>query len=73
MSSVVLGIDLGTTNSCAAVMGEELVVIPLARDSYTLPSVVAYNATGEILVGLMAQRQAAANPTSKPTPATSRA
>ena len=59
----VLGIDLGTTNSCMAVMeGGEPVVIPNAEGSRTTPSVVAFTKTGERLVGQVAKRQAVTNP-----------
>ncbi len=59
----VIGIDLGTTNSCVAVMeGGEPVVIPNAEGSRTTPSVVAITKTGERLVGEVAKRQAITNP-----------
>ena len=59
----VLGIDLGTTNSCMAVMeGGEPVVIPNAEGARTTPSVVAMTKTGERLVGQVAKRQAVTNP-----------
>ena len=59
----VLGIDLGTTNSCMAVMeGGESVVIPNAEGARTTPSVVAITKTGERLVGQVAKRQAITNP-----------
>jgi len=59
----VIGIDLGTTNSCVAVMeGGEPVVIPNAEGSRTTPSVVAFTKTGERLVGQVAKRQAITNP-----------
>ncbi|MBO0687531.1 MAG: Hsp70 family protein, partial [Candidatus Dormibacteraeota bacterium] len=58
-----VGIDLGTTNSVIAVMeGGEPVVIPNAEGSRTTPSVVAFNKSGERLVGNLARRQAAVNP-----------
>ncbi|KPL04281.1 MAG: molecular chaperone DnaK [candidate division Zixibacteria bacterium SM23_73_2] len=58
----VIGIDLGTTNSCVAVMeGGEAKVIPNAEGSRTTPSVVAFTKTGERLVGLVAKRQAITN------------
>ena len=61
--SKVLGIDLGTTNSCMAVMeGGEAVVIPNAEGGRTTPSVVAFTKNGERLVGSAAKRQAALNP-----------
>ena len=59
----VIGIDLGTTNSCVAVMeGGEPVVIPNAEGNRTTPSVVAFSKTGERLVGQVAKRQAITNP-----------
>ncbi|MCX7698106.1 MAG: Hsp70 family protein, partial [Candidatus Goldbacteria bacterium] len=59
----VIGIDLGTTNSCVAVMeGKEAKVIVNAEGNRTTPSVVAFTKTGERLVGLAAKRQAIANP-----------
>ncbi|MGI6088062.1 MAG: molecular chaperone DnaK [Kiritimatiellia bacterium] len=61
--SKVLGIDLGTTNSCMAVMeGGEPVVIPNAEGSRTTPSIVAFTKSGERLVGQAAKRQAVTNP-----------
>ncbi len=61
----IIGIDLGTTNSCVAVMeGGEAVVIPNAEGSRTTPSVVAFTKEGERLVGEIAKRQAVANPES---------
>lgn len=58
-----IGIDLGTTNSCVAVMeGGEPVVIPNAEGSRTTPSVVAFSKEGERLVGEIAKRQAITNP-----------
>ncbi|MCF7838096.1 MAG: molecular chaperone DnaK [Candidatus Marinimicrobia bacterium] len=61
--SKVLGIDLGTTNSCMAVMeGGESVVIPNAEGGRTTPSVVAFTKGGERLVGSAAKRQAVTNP-----------
>ncbi len=60
----VIGIDLGTTNSCVAVMeGGEPVVIPNAEGQRTTPSVVAFTKSGERLVGQVAKRQAITNPT----------
>ena len=59
----VIGIDLGTTNSCVAVMeGGESVVIPNAEGNRTTPSVVAFSKTGERMVGQVAKRQAITNP-----------
>ncbi len=59
----VIGIDLGTTNSCVAVMeGGEAVVIPNAEGNRTTPSVVGFSKTGERLVGQVAKRQAVSNP-----------
>ena len=61
--SKIIGIDLGTTNSCVAVMeGGESVVIPNAEGGRTTPSVVAFSKTGERLVGQVAKRQAVTNP-----------
>lgn len=61
--SKILGIDLGTTNSCMAVMeGGESVVIPNREGARTTPSVVAFTKTGERLVGQAAKRQAVTNP-----------
>src|SRR6476660_2660403 len=58
-----IGIDLGTTNSCMAVLeGGEPTVIENAEGARTTPSVVAFTASGEKLVGQVAKRQAAQNP-----------
>ena len=60
----VLGIDLGTTNSCMAIMeGGQPVVIPNSDGARTTPSVVAFTKSGERLVGQAAKRQAITNPT----------
>ena len=59
----IIGIDLGTTNSCVAVMeGGEPVVIPNSEGARTTPSVVAFSKEGERLVGQIAKRQAVTNP-----------
>ena len=61
--SKIIGIDLGTTNSCVAVVeGGEPVVIPNSEGARTTPSVVAFTKTGERLVGAAAKRQAVTNP-----------
>ena len=61
--SKVIGIDLGTTNSCVAVMeGGDPVVIPNSEGSRTTPSMVAFTDSGERLVGQIAKRQAVTNP-----------
>ena len=63
MPGKIIGIDLGTTNSCVAVMeGGEPVVIPNAEGARTTPSTVAITETGERLVGQIAKRQAITNP-----------
>ncbi|MCQ2419517.1 MAG: molecular chaperone DnaK [Clostridia bacterium] len=60
--SKIIGIDLGTTNSCVAVMeGGESVIIPNAEGGRTTPSVVAFSKTGERMVGSLAKRQAVTN------------
>ena len=60
--SKIIGIDLGTTNSCAAVIeGGEPVVIPNAEGSRTTPSIVAFSKNGERMVGQIAKRQAVTN------------
>ena len=64
MSNYILGIDLGTTNSCVAIMeSKELKVIENAEGSRTTPSIVAITESGERLVGAPAKRQAVTNPT----------
>ena len=61
--SKIIGIDLGTTNSCVAVMeGGEPVVITNSEGARTTPSVVSFQANGERLVGQVAKRQAITNP-----------
>ena len=61
--SKIIGIDLGTTNSCVAIMeGGEPTVITNAEGTRTTPSVVAFGKTGERLVGNTAKRQAITNP-----------
>ena len=60
----VIGIDLGTTNSCVVVMeAGNPVVIPNSEGSRTTPSVIAFTEEGEQLVGHVAKRQAITNPT----------
>ena len=60
--SKIIGIDLGTTNSCVAVMeGGEPVIIPNAEGGRTTPSVVAFSKTGERMIGSLAKRQAVTN------------
>src|SRR5215216_4098369 len=59
----VIGIDLGTTNSCVAVLeGKEPVVIHNQEDGRTTPSMVSWNADGEIVVGAASKRQMVTNP-----------
>jgi len=61
--SKVIGIDLGTTNSCVSVMEDDRPrVIENAEGSRTTPSMVAFGADGEVLVGQAAKRQAVTNP-----------
>ena len=61
--SKVIGIDLGTTNSCVcAYEGQDVIVIPNSEGSRTTPSVVAFSKTGERIVGVTARRQAVTNP-----------
>ncbi len=63
MTDKIIGIDLGTTNSCVSVMeGSEPVVIPNSEGARTTPSVVGFTKTGERLVGQIAKRQAITNP-----------
>ncbi|MBC7942587.1 MAG: Hsp70 family protein, partial [Chitinophagaceae bacterium] len=61
--SKVIGIDLGTTNSCVAIMDGEPKVIENAEGARTTPSMVAFAKNGERLVGQAAKRQAVTNPT----------
>src|ERR1035437_2449875 len=62
--SKVIGIDLGTTNSCVAIMeGKDVRVIENSEGTRTTPSIVAFAENGERLVGQSAKRQAVTNPT----------
>ena len=59
----IIGIDLGTTNSCVAVFeGNEPIVIPNPEGARTTPSVIAFTKTGERMIGQVAKRQAITNP-----------
>ena len=59
----IIGIDLGTTNSCVAVFeGNDPIVIPNPEGARTTPSVIAFTKTGERMVGQVAKRQAITNP-----------
>ena len=61
--SKVIGIDLGTTNSCVSVVeNEKPVIVPGADGSMTTPSIVAFTKNGERLVGQAARREAVTNP-----------
>ena len=63
MAGKVIGIDLGTTNSCVAIMEHgDPVVIPNSEGGRTTPSIVAFTDSGERLVGQVAKRQAITNP-----------
>ena len=63
--SKIIGIDLGTTNSCVAIMeGGNVTVIPNSEGARTTPSVVNIKENGEIIVGEIAKRQAITNPNS---------
>uniref|UniRef100_A0A803XML5 Uncharacterized protein n=1 Tax=Meleagris gallopavo TaxID=9103 RepID=A0A803XML5_MELGA len=60
--SKIIGIDLGTTNSCVSIYDTAAKVVENAEGDRTTPSVVAYAKSGEILVGASAKRQAVTNP-----------
>ena len=65
----IIGIDLGTTNSAASVMeGGEATVIPTAEGGRLCPSIVAFNKSGERLVGQVAKRQAVVNQKTRSSP-----
>ncbi|OBX38316.1 chaperone protein DnaK [Halomonas elongata] len=65
----IIGIDLGTTNSCVAVLdGDDAKVIENAEGARTTPSIIAYTDDGETLVGQAAKRQAVTNPRTRFTP-----
>ena len=65
----IIGIDLGTTNSCVAVLeGKDAKVIENSEGDRTTPSIIAYTDDGEILVGQSAKRQAVTNPTTRCLP-----
>ena len=71
--SKIIGIDLGTTNSCVSVMeGGEAVVIPNAEGNRTTPSIVAFSKDGERMVGQVAKRQAITNPDPPSSPSSGR-
>ena len=71
--SKIIGIDLGTTNSCVAVMeGGEPTVIANAEGARTTPSVVAFSKNGERLVGQVAKRQASPTRTAPSSPSSAR-
>ena len=68
-----IGIDLGTTNSCVAVIeGGEPVVIPNAEGARTTPSVVAFSKTGERMVGQVAKRRPSPTPSAPSPPSSGR-